>query len=227
MASYLPTTSGNSMVERFQRGAQHRPASVGDNTTLLKINHSTGELTYGAEDMVLPPGHKFVVPLNGFRYGYVEWRGGQVAGKYMAATTDGPAPEPDGPFTKYPEDGPRRSAELELHSVEEPGFKLAATCSLSSQNRMDNLHAAVSMHLSSPEGQQGFIYPVIEVRPASYEHKSMKRTIYHFDFRVVDWLHSDGKTFQSEGAKAIGDANGDAGEPMPWEDEEIDESVVR
>jgi len=200
MAYDLVLATAADFADRFSGDRAARPSAGMTGETLLKINHNTGTMTYGAEGVELEPGHRFVVPVNGFRYGYVDWRGGKPVDRRLTHLGSGvPTPEPPGgQYVRFPEDGPRKAAELLLMSIEERGFQLAATCSQSSANRMDNLAVKVEMQLRSPEGQAGFRHPVIEVQPDHYYDRKSARTIWHFSFPVIDWIHDDGETLLSQ-----------------------------
>ena len=120
-----------------------------------------------------------------------------------------------------------------MASIDEPGFNLTFTAwGISSANRVRNLLEQALNHAATPDGQAGFIHPVIIPKSGMYRSKKYSRDVWHFDYVVVDWLHADGKTLLSAGARPAVTGNGggsdaDEDERAPWDDEDVDESLVR
>lgn len=218
-----PTGAAGDFLGNLRAALQGVGSGGGTGDTFLKVDDRTGGLTYGQERIPLPEGSRFVAGLQGFRHGYISMNGGQVEERNvvpMMAQPARPAP-PGGRYGTYEGGGPRDVTEVELNSVDEPGFNLVYTAwGVSSANRVRNLLEQALNHVNTPDGQGGFVHPVIVPKAGMYRSKKYKRDVWHFDFDVVDWLHTDGKTLLSQGGRpAVQDGNGRA----PWEDEEVDD----
>ena len=93
---------------------------------------------------------------------------------------------------------------------------------------MRNLLDLAISHAETPDGKNGFVHPVIEVRAGKGHQKAKRkpdgtvipaRDVHHFDFGLIDWLHEDGKTLLSSRINAELDAEIDAESAAPWEDD--------
>lgn len=216
--SILPATRNQATQIGNLRAARSEVGSgEGTGDTFLKINDDNGAITFGQSQNPLPPDHKFVVGLHNFLHGYIDMRDGKVADRKVVSMAQQPQrPVPAGEYGTFEKGGPRDVTELVLNSIDEPGFKLTFTAwGVSSANRIRNLLDTAILHTESPEGAGGYIHPVVIVKAGKYYNKKFKRDVWHFDYDVVDWLHTDGTTLLSVGGEAIeAPANDDA---PPWE----------
>lgn len=236
MAQYMTTTgSDEAALANLETAMQNVGSGAGTGETFLKIDDRTGAMTYGQERIPFPDGHRMVVGLHGFRHGYIDMQGGQVVDRAVVPMVSQPTrPVPPGcRYGSYSKGGPRNVTEIELNSIDEPGFRLVFTAwGTSSANCIRNLLGEALQHARSPDGQAGFKHPVIVPRAGKYPLKGRPpskefpegiaaRDIWHFDYEIVDWLHVDGSTLLSTGARPAVEGNG-AEEPAPWEDAEDD-----
>lgn len=222
MTSYMPALRNAGTIVANLRAARSDVGSGGGSgETYLKIDDRDGEMTFGQEQNPLPPDHKFVVGLHNFLHGYIDMRDGQVQERKVVPMAQQPdRPVPTGGYGTYESGGPRNVTEIVLNSIDEPGFNLTFTAwGVSSANRIRNLLDAAILHSESPEGAGGYIHPVIEVRAGKYYSKKFKRDVYHFDYTVVDWLHTDGSQLLSAHGGQIEQMNGNDGDAPPWEDD--------
>lgn len=217
--SYMPAIRDTRTVVGNLRQARSDVGSGGGTgETYLKVDDRGGAMTFGQEANPLPPNQRFVVGLHAFSHGYIDMRDGQVVERNvvpMAQQAQRPVP-PNG-YGTYEQGGARDVTEVQLNSVDEPGFNLVYTAwGVSSANRIRNLLDAAILHAESPDGEAGFVHPVIVPKSSKYYNKKFKRDVWHFDYDVVDWLHNDGKTLLS--AKGGGAPQEDA--RAPWEDDD-------
>lgn len=225
MSNYLSTIGDFDAFAANLAAARNEVGSgPGAGDTYLKVDKQTGTLTFGKDNQELPPGHRFVVGLHEITHGYIvsSGPGGTMLERKMAPMAHGPRPvPPGGKYGTYEGGGPRNATEIALSSIDEPGFKLTFTAwGPSNANRIGNLLDTALLHMRSPDGQRGFVHPVVAVRSGSYKHKTYG-TIHHIDFDVVDWLSKDGKTLLSQAGGAV--APPDDEDPAPWDDVTDDE----
>lgn len=222
MSNYLSTIGDfKSFANNLTAARQEVGSGAGAGDTYLKVAKGSGALTFGKEDTPLPPGHRFVVGLHEITHGYIvsTGAGGTIIERHMVPMAHGPRPvPPGGQYGTFEDGGARNATEVSLSSIDEPGFKLTFTAwGPSNANRVGNLLDTAIVHLQSPDGQSGFIHPIVVVKSGSYKHKTYGM-IHHIDFEVVDWLHTDGQQLLSDRGGAIGEVR----EPAPWEDDDAD-----
>lgn len=243
--SYLPVVGNMSAVlENLRAARQEVGSGSGSGDTFLKIDDKTGALTFGQESNPVPAGMRWAVALQSFQHGYIDMQDGKPKERNVIPMMQGARPMPKGgsttreidPQTKqlsgkvrtlapgeygtYEGGGPRDTTEIVLTSLDEPGFNLTFTSwGKSSANRVGTLLEKAIVHCESPDGDAGFIHPVILVKSSKYHNKTFRRDVHHFDFDLIDWLHADGKTLLSQHGGAIADQSADEDGPAPWEDE--------
>ena len=243
----LPTTSKNLLPAIAMRmtdlGADLRAAGTqigsgggGGGETYLKIHNKTGEITFGSSQTPLPEDRRrFVVPVPLFLYGYTIQKDGKPIERHLVSMASDPRmpTPPGGKYTKYPDDGPRKTVEITLSSLDEPGFNLVFTSwSISHENRLSNLWENIASQKDGKAGKAGFLHPVILLKSSCY--KNDFGTTFHFDYEILDWLHNDGNTFLSkvdlvtfkgplpDSAGSLGDGEGDD-DDTPWDDGDDDD----
>ncbi len=263
----LPTTLGNltTVLDNLRAARQEVGSGAGSGETLVKINDHTGEVTFGAERNPWPEGMRWAVALESFRYGYIDWQDGKPVERNVIRMMEGAKPLPKGGSTtkdidpatgrvlatrslgpgeygSYGGGGPQDVCEIVLTSLDEPGFHVTLPASKSSANRVGNLLENAIVHCESAQGRAGFVHPVINFKVSKYYNTKYKRDVYHFDYDLVDWLHTDGERLLSkhggvisqrpaesgvDGAEqyqrarateAVGAAEEDG--PAPWDDDE-------
>ena len=227
-ANYMPAIRDTkTVVGNLKQARSDVGSGGGTGETYLKIDDRGGALTFGQEQNPLPPGGRFVVGLHAFAHGYIDMRDGQVSERRVVPMAQQSArPVPPNGYGTYEQGGPRDVTEIQLNSIEEPGFNLVYTAwGVSSANRIRNLLDAAIVHCESPDGEAGFVHPVIIPKSGKYYSKKFKRDVWHFDFDVVDWLHNDGATLLSSHGpvRSIEDAKGG---PAPWDDPDEDDDEM-
>ena len=225
MKNYLPTISDVTSLADNLRAARlevgNGPGMAG--STILKVHHLTGEVTFGQDKTPLPKDHKFVVGLHNIVHGYLVCTPPpvKVLERHVTPMAQGgtrPTP-PDGKYGTYETGGANDATVISLSSIDEPGFELEFTAwgSGYNANRIGDLLDKTVVHMGTADGQSGFVHPVVTITSAFDANKKWGRDIWFIDFVYVDWLHRDGKTLLSERAIQI---DGDGHERMPWDDED-------
>jgi hypothetical protein len=238
MTNYLPATALNSKqaVENLRSAAAQVGSGTGTGETYLKVDDRSGRMTFGQEQSPFPPNHRMVVGLHTFTHGYLVMAGTKVVERHLVPMVSQPnRPVASVYATKFGQDGAKDVTEITLNSIDEPGFSLVFTAwSVSSANRVRNLLEQAVVHAETPEGAGGFVHPVIVPKSGHYPLKGFTnqetgevvpaRDVHHFDFDIVDWLHTDGKTLLSQHGGAIEAPNGE--ERAPWDDGEDEDGMT-
>ena len=227
--NYLATINDvTSLADNLRAARQEVGSGPGSGDVFLKVNKSTGAVTFGQENTPLPPDRRFVVALNEIAHGYLVRTAPpnvKVLERHLRPMAEGgERPTPPGgakAYGKYEDGGAVDVTELVLHSIDEPGFRLTFTSwNISSSNRVGNLLDEAIVHLGSADGKTGFVHPVIAIKSGSYTNNY--GVTNHFDYVVVDWLHKDGKTLLSSGTLGrVSSATSDVPERMPYDDEDM------
>ena len=150
----------------------------------LRVNKHTGELTFGADNLPVPPDHQFVVGLNQASHGYLVTDTDQKViedGRHMIPMNKGARPmPPDGKYGTFEGGGPRNATEIVLSSVQEPGWELTLTAwSPSNNRRLIGLLARAVAHMRSDEGKAGFIHPIVKLKAGSYVKEALRHDLPH------------------------------------------------
>jgi hypothetical protein len=176
----------------------------------LDLNHETGIMTVGHSADSLPD-HEYTIPDVGIEYGFVVWRDGRVVEERMIQVKAGPRPVPNGPYAKYPADGPVELWRFIANSLDEPGRSIRFDAkNVSNTMRVRNLVGLIAVQeVTAPE----FLSPIVRLYPPdSYKNPyDDKKKIYCVRLQPHDWMHRDGVTRQSSIAGLI---EGD--EEAPW-----------
>jgi hypothetical protein len=238
MANYVSTVGDHLTFLAGMAAARNELGSGGDaGATFLNVNKGTGELTFGQNKTPLPPGLRWVVPLHEMTHGYIICNAANKPTSRQMIPMAKPRPvPPGGKYADFGQEGPRNAAEIQLHGVDEVGIKLTFTAwAVSNANRISNLIGQALNHANTPDGQAGFIHPVVIPKSSSYKHATWGE-VFHIDFDVVDWLHADGETLLSKGARKPITSDGaerqedaslppDDGLAAPWEDDVTEDEL--
>jgi hypothetical protein len=125
------------------------------------------------------------------------------------------------PYVGFGQNGPRKATQIDLCSVDEKGLILRfSSLNVSNDNRINGLLGDMVTQIST-KGPQ-FPNPVILVKPGNYVWNG--KTVWHFDYEIVDWMANDGVSLQSQAVPlvAAGGGNGsgdDGGDDVDADDE--------
>jgi hypothetical protein len=231
----LPTLQNDAQIDQAFTNlgaAALGVGSAGTGDTFLKVDDRTGALTFGQERLPLPPGERHAVHTHNFRHGYIDMQGGQVVDRHVVSMAEHPdRPVPAKGYGTF-QGGPRDVSEIVLHNIDQEGQPLTFTAwGKSSANRLRSLLIETKNHRDTPDGRAGYIHPVIIPKSSSYHQSARKlpdgteipaRTVHHFDYEIVDWLHADGKRLLKQHSSATAEMA--AREPAPWDDEGMTEA---
>jgi len=191
--SNLPSTATSDAILKNLAVARITTGSGGgggDGRRFMRVCHKTGAITHGKEDLPVPD-HRYAVKFAEMLHGYTEWRGGTVTSKVLKPMALSPLPMPASPYVGFGEDGPRKTIELNLYSVDEPGFVLIEHCN-----------------------------PIIEQNSDSYVSRATGQRTYTWAYKIVDWA-SDTGVLQSQARIAgNGGGNGAEAAPAPWDNQD-------
>jgi hypothetical protein len=203
---------------RIAMGVTGAGAGV-DGFQFLTLDHQTGVCSIGPERKPMPQ-HRWAVPVATMLHGYKRWRAGKVIETVLVPMATHPnPPTPPEPFVGFGEDGPRKVTQLNLHSLDEQGLALTfSSMGVSHDNRIRHLLGAIVEQIAA-NGPK-FCNPVILLEPGSYPWHG--KVIWHFDFRLLDWATSDGRSLQSAASEAERNV---APENLPWDLEGDDEDA--
>lgn len=211
-------TKADEYLAQMEAGRRDSGAASGGDGTFLRRTKSRDEeravLVYGRENIPWDPEHRVAIGLLppapvGFLHGYIEVKNkSTVVGRSVVPMLQ-PLPRPPGGYAPYPEDGARKVMIIEADSIDEPGLKPSYTAwGVSDVNRMDSLLGLALAHAKQSEGREGFLHPVITMFASFYYHdvggvlwQGKEHAIWHWDFKLVDWLHADGKTLLGGGER--------------------------
>jgi hypothetical protein len=193
----------------------------GGGMPFLSIDRDTGAVTFGKDKTPVPLKQRWTVPLASLQHGFKVWENGRVTEERMVSMLTAPSlPTPETPYVDFGQNGPRKCTQLDLCSVDEVGLGIRfSSLSVSNDNRIHTLLGEIVTQISA-KGPE-FPNPVIKIRPGNYLWNG--KTVWHFDYELVDWLANDGKTLQSQAMLQVtangsdGNDNDDADE-MPWDE---------
>ena len=241
MANLVPTISNfNDFIAGLTAAKQDiAGGSGGDN--FLSVDKQTGALTFGMARTPLPPNRrKYVIPLHEMTYGYlITSADKKVLERVMIPVSTGPRPiPPGGKYGTYEQGGPRNATEINLISVDEPGFRLNFRAwGPSNEFVIGNLLQTAIAHVHSADGKRGYIHPVLEIKAGSYKQKAYGN-IHTLAYEIYDWLHKDGELLLSQAADAkvakleaveTGDQDGVVTDAEPDDDDltELERDLMR
>jgi hypothetical protein len=185
-------------LSELRRNLQASVATIGvgsGGNDWLKVDDRNGALSVGAARDPFPSRSRYAVGLHTWCHGYLVF--GQEGGAQrvmvpMAQQPVRPVP-PAGYAERFGEPGARDATEIELQSLDEPGYAVTFTAlGVSNANRVRALLEEAVVHLGTDAGQAGFIHPVIFVKAGHYFHQTQGREIFHFDYELVDWMTDGG-----------------------------------
>lgn len=177
---------------------------VGGGMAYLVLQPKEGWFGYGQEKNRVEDGSLWGVNIRSLRHGFTAWRDGAVANEIMV-----PANTPCPPVTSLPDVGakydPSYSVELKCLSGEDKGIKvLYKTNSLGARGWFQKLIEGIAAQAQKgaraglqPDDLQ--IFPIVELRSDSYNHKQYGKTVYPV-FWPVRWVDRYGRGEQAVAA---------------------------
>lgn len=199
-----------------------RGAETGD---YLKFNGNTGELTYGADDEVLPMGSYLVADMSTYAQGFICWKDSAVVEEVLVNILEGRPPREieladHGPYDDQ-DDGWREAGSISFILLEHGTDSDAAshadvgkpllfkTSTGGAVRSLKKLSAAYGRVFMSKPGE----LPVIEVTSDEYMPKNKKHgKKYAINLKIVGWITED----EVAGiAQAGGDSADDYEDPAP------------
>ena len=249
MNNFLPAVGNvQTILDRLKAARQEVGSGAAIDGAFLRVGDKTGEMTYGQAGSRPPEGMRWAVSIQSFRYGYVDMQDGKPRERNVIPMLQGPKPIPQGgsvtrdldPSTKqllsprvlkpgeygsYEGGGPQDVTEITLTSIDEQGLELLfSPFGKSNINRIGSLLELTTSHCESPDGLAGYVNPVIVMFSNKYYNKNFRRDVWHWDFKIVDWLHADGRRLLSEQAGTIEQQPaGGVEDDAPWDDDLTDE----
>jgi hypothetical protein len=184
----------------------------GSGINYVRVDHRTGAVTFGRDDVPFPLDHQYAVPWREVRWGYKEFTGRSVTNSVLCRVAAGPCPLPPGDFAPFGVDGPRACMELKLCSITEPGFvNVFSSLNESNTSRILDLWGDITAQFSvNPE----FANPVARVEVDSYTNSF--GTTFVLVYRIEDWIANDGATLLSTVDPAPAPLTGGAAAAVPF-----------
>ena len=174
--------------------------AANDPYPLLKIDQATGQMIFGAENVVLTNGTNWVVNPYSFEKGWVCWDDNRTKkGEIMVPLgTKVPDPEQTGIGWNWQE-----QVAFQLADLDDPNMVVKlCNSSKGAQKAFSGLLAAL---MSRPSADHAA--PVVRPFASSYELKKYNRIVWEPKFPVHDWMnHETGELLSGASAEDTSDA---------------------
>jgi len=174
--------------------------AANDPYPLLKIDQATGQMIYGAENVVLTNGTSWAVNPYSFEQGWVCWDDNRTKkGEIMVPLGEKvPEPEQTGIGWNWTE-----QVAFQLADLDDPTMVIKlCNSSKGAQKAFSALLAAIR---SRPDAN--YAAPVVRPFTSSYELKKFGRTVWEPKFPVHDWMnHKTGELLSGASAEDTSDA---------------------
>lgn len=189
----FPTTQNNitNLKTALQNSKVHETTN-GSGKAFIRFDFSDGTFTYGREQEEIT-GDTIVINSYSFQHGWILWHNRQ-AEKVMRSFVE-ELPEALAPKGN---DQPAEARAFEARFEDDPETILVfETNSYGGRSGVDSLIRAIS--LKSAQGEENFLFPVVELDSSSYESKQ-GRTIFNPIFKIVGWMNEAGEMEQAQQA---------------------------
>lgn len=174
--------------------------AANDPYPLLKIDQATGQMIYGAENVVLTNGTSWAVNPYSFEQGWVCWDDNRTKkGEIMVPLGEKvPEPEQTGIGWNWTE-----QVAFQLADLDDPTMVIKlCNSSKGAQKAFSALLAAIR---SRPDAN--YAAPVVRPFTSSYELKKFGRTVWEPKFPVHDWMnHKTGELLSGASVEDTSDA---------------------
>ncbi len=163
----------------------------------MRFNGNDGSLTLGKNNQSIPADQLFVVPLEGIKWGYIEWVSKRPSGQErMIKMVDGHMPSPPagvlmkGSKPKRAMDGWGECIVVELHGMNGELDGIRCEWPMHSQGGQEAARKLAAGMFDRMEADLAHVNVIVKLRTDSYFNKEYSRTVYYPVFDVVG--HTDG-----------------------------------